>query len=123
MLKVGVLGLLLPFVGHVDEQIETMRFQIAGDNRQELLFMKKQQFLYGFAEHVQQSSLFAANRNARRYLARPFRPHTGLLRPPLLFGGNQKASVRSLTDSVANRGHLYIVNGSNRTDANRAVYF
>src|SRR5689334_20997440 len=60
-----------------------MRFQIAGDSRQELLFMKKQQFLYGFAKHIQQASLFAANRNSGRYLVRLFHLHTGLLRPPL----------------------------------------
>ena len=41
MLKIGILRLFLLLVGHVDQQIETSRIQIAGDNSQELLFVKE----------------------------------------------------------------------------------
>ena len=110
MLKVGILGLVLPFVGHVDEQVETMRFQIAGDDCQELLFMKEQQFLYGFAKHIQQTALFGTNRDARCCVVTPFRLHSRLAQTSAFLVGNRKATVRSLTDFQSARRQLYPIN-------------
>src|ERR1700676_488743 len=78
MMQVSILRLLLLFVGHVNQKIETMRFQIAGDNRQELLFMKQQQFLHGFAKQIQQTALLGANPQVRLYVVRPIDLHTRL---------------------------------------------
>jgi hypothetical protein len=110
MLKVGILGLVLLFVGHVDEQIETMRFQIAGDDRQELLFMKEQQFLYGFAKHIQQAPLFGANCSPRRCLVTSVRPHSRLAQTSAFLSGNRGATVRSLTDFPSGRRQFYANN-------------
>jgi len=110
MLKVGILGLLLPFVCHVDEQIETMRFQIAGDNRQELLLMKEQQFLNRFAKHIQQAALFGTKCNPRRCRITLARYHSLLAQTSAFLTGNRETTVRSLTDFPSVRGQFYAIN-------------
>jgi|SRR6266850_5874837 len=65
MPEIGVLGILLFLVRHVDQQIESVALGITLDNRKKLLLMKLQQFRYGCAEIVQKPPVFLASCTSR----------------------------------------------------------
>src|SRR5579864_2881278 len=101
MFEIGILGLLLLLVCHVDQQIEAMRVQIAGYNSQELLFVKEQQGLYSFAKRVQKAALLLANGHPGfGFRRRLFNLHTQLAQASSWISSNQFANVRSLTNSA-----------------------
>ncbi|MDP8982751.1 MAG: hypothetical protein M3O35_19410 [Acidobacteriota bacterium] len=60
MMQVSILSRLLSFIGHMDQQIESIAFRIAMDDGYELLFVNRQHRMHGFAKSVQKTAAFLA---------------------------------------------------------------
>lgn len=66
MMKIGVLGLLLPLGCKVNQQIEAIELRITVHDGDELLFVKHRQRGHRLGELIQQALVFFAKVNAIR---------------------------------------------------------
>jgi hypothetical protein len=60
MPQISVLGLLLPLVGHVDQQIESIAFRVTVNRGVKLLLVQFQQFFDSGSEILHQAAMLFA---------------------------------------------------------------